>query len=199
MVEFEVGPGVRCDLVGYSGPNMSGLKQPAQFFPQGARRGRMDGTKLRSLLIRAVPGTRVLLKASKTEAWEQASWRCVRVLARTSVPSGQKNGLPGVRIPDLDRLDEFGARKTDRDFEQSIIQVESLAHGTGWTFGRGLIANRVAVIRIEREDTVVESARVSTPSALRQTIETLEPWPEARDAVLEMLRRDHPEALREAP
>ena len=99
-MRWEVGQGVRCDLVAYAGPNLSGKRQVMQLYPTGARRGRID-EEVRSMVIRAFPGTRIVLCASNRDAWELAAWRCIRILEGSSLASEQRNGLRGVRVPDL--------------------------------------------------------------------------------------------------
>lgn len=180
-MRWEIGPGVRCDLVAYAAPNLTGKRQVMQMFPTGARRGRIDG-EVRSVVIRAFPGTRVVLCASDKDAWELAAWRCIRVLEASSLPSRERNGLPGVRVPDLAVLDAFDAKKTDSEVRQGFPQVDRLADGTGWTFGHGDVSRRVAMIRVEREDLEAEA-----PAEERAIL-----------AVLEVLRRDHPEAVEAA-
>lgn len=185
-VHWHVGPGVRANLFAYAAPNFSGKRRVVQLFPQGARKGELDGSELRSLVIRAVPGTRIYLCASRTEAWELAAWRCVRVLTESSLASQEKNGLPGVRIPDLDQHDPWGAKRTDPDMQVTCPAVESPEQGEGWTFAHpGTLGGRVAMIRIEREDS---TGRVLSPServAMAMLDTLLERAPEQVPAVLD--------------
>lgn len=161
-VRWHVGPGVRANLIAYSAPNLSGKRQVTQLFPQGARKGTIDGSALRSLVIRAVPGTRIVLCASQSDAWELAAWRCIRVLEGSSLRSEQKHGLPGVRIPDIDWCDRYSAKRTDPEVQATCPAADTLADGEGWTFAHpGQLGGRVAMIRVEREDV---SGRVLTPA-----------------------------------
>lgn len=177
-MKWEIGPGVRCDLVAYAAPNFSGKRQVMQMFPTGARKGSIDGD-VRSVVIRAFPGTQVVLCASDREAWELAAWRCVRLLEGSSLPSQQRNGLPGVRVPDLAYYDRYDAKKTDPEVQQGFETVDRLEQGTSWTFGHGDVSRRIAMIRVHYHD--VERA--------------LSPEEAVADAILEALRRDHPEAV----
>lgn len=180
-MRFEIGPRVRVDLVAYAAPNFSGQRRVLQCFPTGARKGQLDGTRFRSVVVRALPGTRVVFCASDRDTWDIVTWRAVRILEGHSMPSQQRNGLPGVRIPDLDRLDRFDAKRTDPDFESSYPVAETLDDGEGWTFGRpGQLANRVAMIRIERED--IDSSQADPT----RTVTT---------AILDRLQQLHPDAL----
>ncbi|MEZ4322144.1 MAG: hypothetical protein R3F61_32025 [Myxococcota bacterium] len=180
-VIWRVGPGVRADLVAYAGKNMNGKRQQVRFFPSGAQRGGWDGREVSSLVIRALPGTRVILAASDGDHWQQAAWRCIRVVSGHSLPSEKATGLPGVRVPDIDMMDAYDAKKTETDFQASYPYVDAVEQGSGWTFGRGGgLKNRIAMVLIEREDDV---GRVPTAG------ETV-----AR-AILDTLHRTHPDAL----
>lgn len=153
-----------------------------QMFPTGARKGRIDGTQVRSLVVRALPGTRVVLAASDKDAWQLASWRCIRMLDGSSLRSDTKNGLPGVRIPDLELLDHHGAKRTDPELQSSYPAADSLEAGQGWTFGRpGNLANRIAMVRVDREG--VDAVPVlGAPELVAQ-------------GILESLQRYHPDAV----
>lgn len=160
-VQWRVGPGVRANLITYGARNLTGKRQVVQLFPQGARKGTIDGEALSSLVIRATLGTRVILCASQTDAWELAAWRCIRVLEGSSLRSEDKHGLPGVRVPDLAWYDRHNAKRTDPEVQSSFPAVETLAEGEGWTFGRlGRLSNRVSMILVDRED---RSGVVLTP------------------------------------
>lgn len=185
-VTFKVGPGVRCDIVAYGGRNLNGKRQQAQFHPTGAQRGAIDGTQVSSLVIRALHGTRVILAASDGADWQSAAWRCIRVVPGHTVASENRGGMPGVRIPDVDLLDEPGAKKTDTSFEASYAYVDSLDDGTGWTFGRGGgLKNRIQMIRIEREDATGPAA--SSEEAVARAIVTAlrDRHPDAVDAAVQ--------------
>lgn len=188
-MRLEIGPGVRCDLITYAGRNLSGRRQVMQFFPTGARKGTIDGTQVRSAVIRALPGTRVVFAASDKDTWELVTWRAVRMLDGHSLKSQQRHGLPGVRLPDLELLDRHGAKKTDPDFESTYPSAETLLEGTGWTFGRpGKLANRVKMIRIHREgDTgLVETNEEVVAAAI---LESLRDQPAALSTALEAATR----------
>ncbi len=185
-VTWKVGPGVRADIVTYGGRNLNGKRQQAQFFPTGAQRGTIDGSQVSSMVIRALHGTRIVLAASDGSDWQSAAWRCIRMLPGHTMGSAQKTGLPGVRIPDLDLLDEPDAKRTDTGLEASYAYVERVKDGTGWTFGRGGgLKNRIQMVRIEREDATGPAAS-SEEAVARAMIRALrEHHPDAVDAAAE--------------
>ena len=181
MVKWRVGPGVRCDLLAYSAKNLSGKRTAVQLFPTGARRGDLDGTQCSSVGIRALHGTRVILAASDKDTWELAAWRCIRVLPGTTLLPENPNGLPGLRVPDLDALDPFNSKRAESDLVSTYPNVAKLEDGEGWTFGRnGTLKNRIRFVWVERED---EVARIPTA-----------PEKVAR-AILSVLQKDYPDAV----
>lgn len=154
-VEIEVVGRVRCDLVAYAAPNLTGKRSTLRVFPSGSQQGGIDVADLRSLVIRAPHGTRVVLLTEAGAEWEEHPWRCVRVLREHSVPSRQRTGLPGVRLPDLDLLDEPAAKRTRDGLQSSYPLVERFADGEGWTFGRSgsrSLKAHVVAIRLERDE-----------------------------------------------
>lgn len=179
-VKWVIGPGVRCDLVGYAGRNLNGKRSTAQFYPTGSQNGSIDGAELSSVVIRALPGTRIIFAASNKDTWESAAWRAIRMV-KPWMRSAQRNGLPGIRVPDLDLVDTVDAKRSSTEFESSYPFVESLADGTGQTFGRGGgLKNRVAMIRIEREG---------------PTERALTPAEDVARAILTRLQGQHPAAV----
>lgn len=191
-VLWRVAPGIRADLVAYGAPNFSGKRQAVQLFPTGSRKGQFKDTSIRSLVVRAPIGTRVVLAASSSDSWSIASWRCIRMLEGQVVPSEQRNGLPGVRIPQLDVLDPFDAKRTDREVESGVPKVDELADGVGWTFGHGgSIGGRVAMILVEREeaDGLVRTPAERVAAAMLQRLEATHAGAVAvaLDAALEQL------------
>ncbi|MFT4622586.1 MAG: hypothetical protein ACI8PZ_001242 [Myxococcota bacterium] len=144
----------RVDLVAWSKPDMVARRTVVQFFP-GGRQGDFRPADIASMSIRAQIGTRVTLMSEPGPRWWTSPWRSMRFIERKVVPSTRATGLPGVRIPDLDRLDPFSARRTDRQFESSYPLVEHPDQGTGWTFGAigtALLKGNVHGIRIESDD-----------------------------------------------
>jgi len=162
-IEWEIGEKVRCDVIAYKAVNLEGKRSEMRLFPTGSRQGRVQIEDLQSMGFRTRFGTRVILITHPGEDWEEHPWRCIRMLKGSALPVG-KNRMPGIRIPDLDLLDRWDARKTNAEFQSSYDFVKRLEDGTGWTFGRGGgqgIKGQVRLIRVEQEDqaaaAVVES------------------------------------------
>ncbi len=151
-VRWAIGPHVRVDLIGYSGVDITGAKFISQIYASGHRKGAMDGERLKSIVIGAQLGTRIILCASKDEAcWEDWPWRAIRLLDGTTYRTG--DGTPAVRVPDLEWLDKFDAKKANTDSQQSYPHAARLVDGKGWTFGRGgALKMKVRMIRVEHED-----------------------------------------------
>ncbi|MEC7983920.1 MAG: hypothetical protein VX278_02075, partial [Myxococcota bacterium] len=134
-IQFQVEEYTRCDLVGYSGINMSGKKVAVRIFPGRSIRGTFRSNELRSLVIRASFGTQVVLATRPGSDWEDGSWRCINLIQGFHVPSAKARGFPGVRIPDLDLLNAPDAKRIQSDFQSSFPMVSSVAAGEGWTYG----------------------------------------------------------------
>lgn len=151
-VKWVLGPHVRADLLGYSGVDIGGAQFIAQIYASGFRRGTIEGDRLRSLVIGAPYGTRIVLCTTTDElCWEDAPWRCIRLVEGQTYHT-QSDGTPAVRVPDLDWLDGFDQKRSNQDAQASYPQVKRVAEGTTWTFGRGgSIQNRVKMIRVEHE------------------------------------------------
>jgi len=151
VIEWQIEPGLRCDIVMYAAPNMSGKRTVMQCFPAGNRKGgRLEPGELKSMVIRAPLGTRVTLKSSSSELWEDLPWRTVRLLEGSIVPARRSGGMPGVRIPDLDQLDDPSAQKASRDLVSSYPRAQG--DDEGWTFGQpGRLKGRVKIVEIVRE------------------------------------------------
>lgn len=132
-MRWEVAPKLRFDLVAFAGLNLSGERHVVEFHTMGGRQGDLRTEDLKSLAIIGPVGLRVVLKTSEDpENWMSHSWRCVRLLAGHTFNT--KEGRPCVRIPDLDLLNDFDARRTDPEFEESFLAATSL-DAPGWTFG----------------------------------------------------------------
>ena len=174
-MDWQIEKGVRCDIVTYKARNLAGKRGQVRIFPQGNRQGDVRGEDIGSMVIRAPHGVRVVLITEPGPGWRDHPWRCIRVLEGASLPA-RKPGLPGVRIPDLDLLDEHGAKKTDPDLESTYPRAASIEDGQGWTFGRiGRIKNRVQRIRVERDGSA-SGAVLAEPDALaRAVVERLGP------------------------
>lgn len=199
-VEWYVAERMRADLVAYAAPNLTGKRSPVQIFPR-SRQGTIQADELRSLVVRAPYGTRVVLCTRAGDEWEEWPWRAVRVLPGHCLPLMRKGGLPGVVVPDLDLLDAFGAKKTNPDLESSYPLVDRLEDGEGWTFGRaGLpsLKGHVRQIRVEPDGAPVDRALTSEERLGRRIIEAaavkLEPG--AVDALREVVAEAVADALR---
>jgi hypothetical protein len=151
-MEWWVGPRVRCDLVGYSGINLNGIRRVVQVFPSGSRKGGLRTGELKSIVVLAPIGVRVILCASADRhKWQEAAWRCVRQLPGYRFTNAEGN--TGVRIPDFDWMDPPDQKKRNEDTQVSYPFAARLEDGVGWTFGRGGgLGDRVNAILIERED-----------------------------------------------
>jgi hypothetical protein len=163
-VKWVIGPNVRADILGYAGVDITGAQFIAQIYASGFRRGTLEGLRLKSIVIGAPYGTRITLCATTDEVnWEDAPWRTIRILEGQTYHTGE--GVPAVRVPDIDWLDGFDQRRTNTKHQQSYPLAKKLVDGTAWTFGTGAsLHNRVRMIRVEREDRPIsaEGAIVGT-------------------------------------
>lgn len=145
-----VDPGVRCDLVFYAATNLTGKRATLRIFPAGNKQGSdIAPEDLRSMVIRAPLGTRVVLCRGSGPEWEELPWRCIELVRGKVVPPARATGMPGVRIPDLDLMDAPNAKHVSRDLQASYPRAETLQEGEGWSFGRpGQLKGKVTAIRI---------------------------------------------------
>lgn len=150
-MDWHVGPRIRCDIIVFSGINMSGERRVVEIHPVGGRQGDIKTEDIKSLAIVAPIGTRVIFATDPTEQWEEGSWRAVQIKAGNCFKT--KDGLTAIRIPDVDWLDANDARRTDPEFQASFEQVSRVADGTEWTFGRSgarPIKANIKTIRVEK-------------------------------------------------
>lgn len=133
-MRWEVAPKLRFDLVAFAGLNLSGERRVVEFHAMGGRQGELTAADLKSCAIVGPVGLRVVFKTSDDpDNWLRHSWRCVRLLAGHTFTT--KEGRPCVRIPDLDLLNTFDARRTDPEFEEGYELADSLDGSKAWTFG----------------------------------------------------------------
>ena len=184
-MEWQIEKGTRCDLLCYAAKNLTGKFSPVRVFPGGNRKGDVKTSELRSIVVRAHFGTRVILVTEPGPDWQDHAWRCVRIREGTALLGSGAGALPGARIPDLDLLDNHGDKRTNIELESSYPIAATLEEGEGWTFGRlGELKGKVKLIRIEKD-------RLREASALAEADRV------AR-AVLERLHRRDPAAMKEA-
>ena len=133
-MKWEVAPKLRFDLVAFAGLNLSGERRVVEFHAMGGRQGDLAPEDLKSCAIVGPVGLRVVFKTSDDpEDWQRHTWRCFRLLAGKTFQT--KEGRPCVRVPDLDLLTAFDARRTDPDFEEGFEEVATLDGSKEWTFG----------------------------------------------------------------
>ncbi len=193
-----VEPGVRCDLVFYAAPNLSGKRATLRVFPGGNKQGTdVQPEDLRSMVIRAPIGTRLVLCRSSGPDWEDLAWRCVRLIEGQVVPPERPGGMPGLRLPDLDLLDAPDAKHTARELQSTYDHAERLVDGRGWTFGRrGELKGKVTTIRIERDAPAEARPEGAVPRFADALLRRLD----AEDPALARAVAPHVEALlAEAP
>jgi hypothetical protein len=181
-VKWVIGPHVRFDLIAYSGIDITGAQFVSQIFASGHREGTIDGARMQSLVIGAPVGQRLTLCTSMDDYdWEDSPWRCIRLVEGQTYFT-QLDGTPAVRIPDLEWLDAFDAKKSNQDSQVSYPFAKTLADGKGWTFGRvGPLKNRIKMIRLEREDHPLPRAE-RPPEHAPAAVEAAEPEAEAAPA-----------------
>lgn len=179
-IEWDIIGRHRVDIVVWSKADMVARKRTVQFFP-GGRQGDLVASDVASMVIRAPLGTRITLMTAPGARWWTRPWRCIRFIEGHVVPSSRRTGLPGVRVPDLDRLDPVDARKTDRQLESSYPLVEVPSQGTWWTFGAvggTPLKGHVRGIRIEHDEAVHNREPASpTPLASRPSPSPMPPAP----------------------
>lgn len=150
-MKWVIAPKTRCDIVFLQGLNLSGERTMVQVHPVGGRQGDIDGSLIKSLALMGPLGARIVLCTTEDEdAWEQSPWRAIRLLKGVAFPN--REGVMGVRVPDLDWLDPANARRSDPDTQMGFDEVPTLSAGTGWTFGKmGPIRGHVRMIRVDKE------------------------------------------------
>lgn len=132
-MEWKIAPRVRLDLAGFDGLNCAGERHVAELHPVGGRQGQIPSS-IKSLAIAGPVGTRVILMTAGPEfPLDQQSWRCIRIMAGKFFRN--KEGVPAIRIPDLDWLDAPDARRGDPDVQSGFDQVKTLEEGQDWSFG----------------------------------------------------------------
>lgn len=145
-IHWDLGPNARLDFVAYAAQNLNGKRTVVQVY-HGKAQGSIQTEDLASCIVAAPLGTRVVFRTASGKGWEASPWRCVALLKGQSIPPQSAGDLPRVRIPNLDLLNRGDAKKIDPDREQSYPMAESVAAGTGWSFGRiGDLRNKIVEI-----------------------------------------------------
>ena len=133
-MRWELAPKLRFDLVAFAGLNLSGERRVVEVHAMGGRQGDLAPEDLKSCALVGPTGLRVVFKTSDDpDDWQRHTWRCVRLVAGRTFQT--KEGRPCVRIPDLDQLTDFDARRTDPDFEELYEEAAALDASRAWTFG----------------------------------------------------------------
>jgi hypothetical protein len=134
-VRWRIDEAVRAELSFFTGLAFSGNRENVRIFVGGRKQGPdIDGTRVKSCGIIAPIGTRLVLCASDLdEGWEEHPWRAVVLVEGSTLK--MRDGRDAVQLPDLDLMDEPGAKRSDPDFTSGFPQVTRLRDGTGWTYG----------------------------------------------------------------
>jgi len=135
-IQLRLGKYSRCDIVAYKAINLSGKRSTLRVFPTGSIKGKIAVEDLKSMIIRAPYGMRIILCTVTVDNWEDFPYRCITMRKGESIPSAEPNGLPGIRIADVDYQDEPDCKRLSETLLQSYSIAESFADGAGWSFGK---------------------------------------------------------------
>ncbi|MFZ5482253.1 MAG: hypothetical protein ACOZNI_36165 [Myxococcota bacterium] len=149
-MNWEIAPRTRVDIVAFAGINLSGERSVVEIHPVGGRQGDVSTDYLKSVAIVGPVGTRVtFMTYDDPDTWHQQPWRTVKIMAGKAFST--KEGRPCVRVPDLDWLDAFDARRTDAELQCSFEEAPGLDGSKEWTYGRpGVLKGRIKLIKIDR-------------------------------------------------
>jgi hypothetical protein len=152
-VQWDIAKGVRCDIAAFSGMNLSGKRTLVQIFAYGGLQGGgLNASNLASAAIVAPIGTRVIFSTSRDGSdYAGHAWRCVDLIEGSTYETSE--GRTAVRIPDLDVLTAYDARRVDPDFLVGYSRVDSPEDSTQWSVGghtRAPLKGAVRHIRIEK-------------------------------------------------
>jgi hypothetical protein len=152
-MRWDIEDKVACELWFFTGLSFGGTRSVVRVAAYGGlQKHTARGDEVRSMGIICEPGIRVILMTARSPlAWEDSPWRAFQMLEGEH--HTLQDGRSALQVPDLDRYDPYTANRTDPDLEADFPQVETLAAGTGWTFGRSGrrgIKNRIQAVRIER-------------------------------------------------
>ena len=175
-IQLRLGKHTRCDIVAYKAINLSGKRTILRVFPTGSTKGKIAVEDLKSMIIRAPYGMRLILCTVSADNWEDHPYRCITMIKGSSIPSNEPNSLPGVRIADLDYQDQPDCKRLSETLLQSYSLAENFADGSGWSFGRvgtTKLKSNVKMIIFERiaegEDPPVSEAENMARVLLQQS------------------------------
>lgn len=134
-IEVRLGKYTRCDIVAYKATNLAGKKTILRVFPTGSIQGKIVTEDLKSMIIRAPYGMRIILCTTNQDDWEDHPYRCITMEDGFVIPPTEPGSLPGVRIPDLDFLEEPSTKKMSETLQRTYPIIENFDEGTGWSFG----------------------------------------------------------------
>ncbi|MBK7757578.1 MAG: hypothetical protein IPI35_14480 [Deltaproteobacteria bacterium] len=150
-LRWDIAESITCDIITFSGINLSGKRTHIKVFPSGVK-GDVEGHDVQSVVVIAPLNTRVIFKTSAAEeGWEDMPWRTVDMIP--GKVRANKAGKPAVNIPDLDAYNEPDAQRVDPDLVSTFAHVERIEDGKGWTFGhRGALKlkGNIRAVRIEK-------------------------------------------------
>jgi hypothetical protein len=130
---WEIAPRTRLDIAAFEGLSCAGERHEVNIYAVGGRQGDLPSS-VRSMAISGPVGIRIILMTDGPNTpLDQQSWRCINLTKKNTFLN--KSNAPALRIPDLDWLDAFDARRSDPDTQCSYEQVSSIEEGTEWTFG----------------------------------------------------------------
>ena len=155
QIELRLGTHPRCDIVAYKAINMAGKKTVLRIFPTGSIQGKLYTEDIKSMIIRAPYNMRLILCTVNQDNWEEFPYRCITMKEGIVIPptKGEATSLPGVRIPDLDFLENPDAKRMSETFHRSYPIVDNFAEGTDWSFGTvgsTKIKENIKMIIVER-------------------------------------------------
>ena len=134
-IELRLGKYTRCDIVAYKAINLAGKRTTLRIFPTGSIQGKLFTEDLKSMIIRAPYGMRVILCTTNQDDWEDHPYRCITIEKGVVIPPTEPGSLRGVRIPDLDFLSPPSTKRESESLQRTYPIIEHFADGEGWSFG----------------------------------------------------------------
>lgn len=134
-IELRLGKYTRCDIVAYKAINLAGKRTTLRVFPTGSIQGKLFTEDIKSMIIRAPYGMRLILCTTNQDDWEEHPYRCITMEKGIVIPPTEPGSLPGVRIPDLDFLSPPSTKRESESLQRTYPIIENFADGDGWSFG----------------------------------------------------------------